>query len=108
MTREIGMRGEELVAEMLLARGYKILARNYRTVGGEIDIIARRERTVHFVEVKTRTRGDDYGRPAEAVTREKQRRILRAARYYMMRHKEAESFSFDVAEVEVHLLEDAF
>ena len=109
MTREIGMQGEELVAQVLLARGYKILARNYRTRGGEIDIIARREGVIHFIEVKTRTRGtEDYGRPSEAVNGEKQRRIRSAAQYYFMRHEQTVACSMDVAEVEVHLLENSF
>lgn len=108
MTREIGMKGEELAVQVLAARGYKILAKNYRTRGGEIDIVARREGIVHFIEVKTRTKGAaDYGRPSEAVNHEKQRRIRRAARYYLMHHEEAVS-SFDVIEIEVSVLEDSF
>lgn len=53
-TTEMGRRGETAVCSYLMERGYKILTRNYRIRGGEIDIIAQKEEILAFVEVKTR------------------------------------------------------
>jgi putative endonuclease len=63
----------------------RVLARNYRCRAGEIDVIADDRGTVVFVEVKERT-GESHGRAVEAVTPEKQRRILRAAHVYAARN----------------------
>ncbi len=78
MTGVVGDRGERLAAEYLEREGYSILHRNYRFGRSEIDLIARRGRTIVFVEVKTRTSAR-YGEPEEAVTGEKIRRIRRVA-----------------------------
>ena len=74
---DIGRLGEDKAAEFLLANGYKILARNYRIRGGEIDIVAFRRGVLAFIEVKTRT-GDAFGTPAQAVDEEKIKRFLKA------------------------------
>jgi len=66
-SRAVGKRGEELAAQYLAERGYKILFRNYRGSRGEIDLIAMRGGTLLFVEVKYR-RDLDQGHPAEAIT----------------------------------------
>src|ERR1051325_6924403 len=72
-----GARGEKLACRYLRRNGYKILFRNFRGhSGGEIDIVCRDRDTLVFVEVKTRTR-EDFGRPLEAVKRQKQRQISR-------------------------------
>ena len=80
--QSLGKMGEELAARALEQRGYTILARNYRTPIGELDIIARDRRHLLFVEVKTR-RTTAFGVPAEAVGPHKQRQIARAARWYL-------------------------
>jgi putative endonuclease len=61
-----GNRGETLAAECLQRKGYKILQRNYRSKWGEVDIIAKIDQTVVFVEVKTKS-SDKYGEPWEMV-----------------------------------------
>ena len=97
----LGNRGEETAAAYLAQKGYAILERQYRTPAGEIDLIARDGRTLVFIEVKTRSSAR-YGRPAAAVGREKQRRITRAAMWYMMsekRQSEAPPCRFDVVEI---------
>src|SRR3979490_1631101 len=72
-----GARGEKLAARFLRQHGYKILYRNFRgRTGGEIDIVCRENDTLVFVEVKTRTR-EDFGRPSDAIDRDKQKRIAR-------------------------------
>jgi putative endonuclease len=80
--QRLGKRGEELAAQHLERRGYTILARNYRTPLGELDLIARDRQHLLFIEVKTR-RTTHFGAPAEAVGTHKQRQIVRAAQWYL-------------------------
>jgi len=73
----LGSRGENLACRFLKKNGYKILYRNFKgRTGGEIDVVCRDRDTLVFVEVKTRTR-EDYGRPLDAVDRDKRKRISR-------------------------------
>ena len=74
----LGREGERRAARYLEARGYRILARNPRAGGVELDLVARRGRTVVFVEVKTR-RGRGAGLPEEAVDAHKRARLVRGA-----------------------------
>ena len=115
-TKRIGDRGEEEAAAYLEQKGYAILERQYRTPLGEIDLIARDGRTLAFVEVKTR-RNERFGSPSSAVGWEKQRRIIRAAMWYMnQRQGDVPPCRFDVVEVyappegawKVRHLENAF
>lgn len=73
-TQDVGRRGESVAADYLTRNGYEIIERNWRCPRGEIDIVARDNETVVFVEVKTR-RGLGYGHPFEAVTAAKAARI---------------------------------
>jgi putative endonuclease len=75
---DLGKRGEEAAVGLLKGNGYKILARNYKTRLGEIDIIASDKDTLCFIEVKTR-QSDRFGSPQEAVLRSKQRQIAKVA-----------------------------
>jgi len=61
-----GNKGESLASESLMQKGYKILGRNYRSKWGEVDIVAKINQTVVFVEVKTKTT-DKFGEPWEMV-----------------------------------------
>ena len=83
--RELGYAGEEMACGELRRRGYEILARQYRTRRGEIDIVARLGDTMVFVEVKAR-RGQEFGGGAAAVTWRKQRRIVVVAQEFLARH----------------------
>jgi putative endonuclease len=74
----LGKAGEEEAARLLKDNGYKILARNYKSKFGEIDIIAKDKDTFCFIEVKTR-QTDRFGMPQEAVLKSKQRKISRVA-----------------------------
>jgi putative endonuclease len=78
-----GRRGEWLALWWLRAKGYRILARDYRSPVGEIDVVARRGRTLAIIEVKAR---DTLAAAIEAVTPRQQRRIVAAARLYLGRH----------------------
>jgi putative endonuclease len=76
---ELGALGEQVAVDHLRALGLRILIRNWRCRYGELDVIAAEDdRTVVFVEVKTRT-GDGFGGIAQAVTPQKVRRIRRLA-----------------------------
>lgn len=99
--RKTGDAGEKEAAKFLKRCGYRILEKNYVRDGYEIDIIAAKGDTLAFVEVKTRTLREGtvpYGRAAEAVTPEKQRKILRAAACYKG-HGDTRKMRFDVVEV---------
>jgi len=99
--QSLGKHGEDLACRELERRGYAIVARRYRTRGGEIDIIARDGRTLVFVEVKARE-SRAFGAAAEAVTAFKQRRITDLALDYMMHHHLTDCpCRFDV--VSIHL-----
>src|SRR5260370_13693920 len=76
-----GRRGENLAARHLRRRGYRILVRNFRAAGAEIDLVAMVRETLVFVEVKAR-QGTSMGEPAQAVGERKRERILRAAAVY--------------------------
>jgi len=73
-----GRLGEEAAVGFLRKQGYKIIARNFKTKLGEIDIIAKDKDTICFVEVKARS-SDKFGLPFESVTGFKQRQISKAA-----------------------------
>jgi putative endonuclease len=95
----LGRSGEEAAVILLKENGYKILARNYKTRLGEIDIIARDKDTLCFVEVKTRL-SDRFGLPCEAVSRFKQRQISKAALIFLKEKKLLdEKARFDVVSV---------
>lgn len=95
----LGRRGEEIACRYLAGRGYRILARNYRTRLGEVDIIAEQGKTLVFIEVKTR-RGRRCGHPFEAVTAAKRRQISKAALLYLAETgRERQAARFDVVAV---------
>ena len=77
-THEQGRRYEELAVGYLEARGWRILDRNFRSGGNEIDLVMRRGEVLAFVEVKGR-RGPGFGHPLEAVTPRKRRDVARVA-----------------------------
>jgi putative endonuclease len=79
----VGLSAESRAAALLVAKGYRIVARRWKSPVGEIDIIARRRRVLAFVEVKARERLDDA---AECLSQRQQQRILAAARAWLARH----------------------
>ncbi|MGY3486103.1 putative endonuclease [Bradyrhizobium sp. USDA 4011] len=84
-----GISAESRAAALLIAKGYRILARRFRTPYGEIDLVARRRNLVAFVEVKARASLDDA---AYAVTPRQQQRIVNAAQAWLMAHPEHTEF----------------
>jgi putative endonuclease len=85
MRETIGRLGEARARRFLERAGLTILDSNWRSPEGEIDIVAADGEVVVFVEVKTR-RGSLFGRPEESITREKRRRLQRAALDYLQSH----------------------
>ncbi|MFM8421036.1 MAG: YraN family protein [Verrucomicrobiota bacterium] len=111
-----GRAGEDAAARYLAGVGWKILARNYTTALGELDLVAWNGECMAFVEVKARSSGS-WGRPADAVDREKRRRVTAAAMHYLRAAgTPLVRIRFDIVEVllsgddvaEVRHLEDAF
>jgi putative endonuclease len=90
-----GLTAESRAAAFLIAKGYRIAARRFRSPVGEIDIVARRRRSLVFVEVKARERLDDA---AEAVTPRQRRRIIAAAEAWLAAHPDdvTRDIRFDV------------
>jgi putative endonuclease len=84
-----GLSAESRAAAFLMAKGYRILAKRFRTPYGEIDLVARRRNLVAFVEVKARATLDDA---AYAVTPRQQARIIDAAQAWLMAHPEHANF----------------
>ena len=94
-----GLWGENKAVEFLKAKNYTILARNYHSRFGEIDIIARKQNTIIFVEVKTR-KYTAFGFPAEFVDSTKQQKIMKTAQLYINDNFNAEfDYRFDIIEV---------
>ncbi len=97
--RAVGAAGEDAVAQWYVGSGYSVVARNWRVREGEIDIVARRDRTIVFCEVKTR-RGTAFGLPAEAVNARKRARLRTLAVRWLGENSErADVLRFDVASV---------
>ena len=115
----LGERGERIAENHLIAKGWRILERRFRSGHRDIDLVVERiggeGRLIAFVEVKTRVT-DAYGGPLGAVHWRKQREMAHAARDWMSRHREAgDTFRFDVVGVvygrgvpEVIHIENAF
>ena len=95
-----GQWGEETAAAYLEAKGYTILARNFHTAHGEIDIVASKAAGLIFIEVKTRS-SHTFAYPEDSVTQRKQAHLLSAASDYIQTHPESgESWQFDVIAIE--------
>jgi len=111
----LGRRGERAAEKHLRRNGYRIVARNFRAAGAEIDLVAMDGDTLVFVEVKTR-RSRTAGAPEEAVDERKQKRMRRAAEAFAKRYRADETeMRFDIVAVdasgkrlEIELLRNAF
>ena len=99
----VGVQGEEFAVAHLLRNGYTVLERNFRSRGGEVDIVARdRDDCIVFIEVKTR-RNLAYGLPQLAVNQRKQRQIAKGALSWLSHNRlHDRSARFDVIAVLLH------
>jgi putative endonuclease len=98
---EIGAYGERVAAAFVRRHGYRVLTRNYKTTGGEIDLVCRHGDVLVFVEVKTRA-GELFGRPAETIDTRKEEALRHAARRYLELLDRADGkirYRFDAVEV---------
>ena len=102
----LGPDGEQIAADYLAREGYLIIERNYRFHRHEIDIIALHGQTLCFIEVKSRF-SSAKGHPAEAVTVQKQKEIIKAARAYLALSGNSETdCRFDVVAVLINGMEN--
>jgi putative endonuclease len=114
-TGEIGARGERSVADRYRARGYRVIASNWRCRIGELDLVAERQGVLVFCEVKSR-RGDAFGVGYEAVNWRKQAKLRSLAQTFLhATGSRPQAIRFDVASVavrgprsHVEIFEDAF
>ena len=110
-----GELGERIAERWLRAKGWRVLDRRFRWGHRDIDLVAERDGTIAFVEVKAR-RGDGFGGPVEAVNWRKQKELGRSARVWIDRHRRpACAYRFDVIgvlmigdRVRVRHIENAF
>lgn len=94
--KQFGNNGEQLVATHLEKKGYAIVARNYKKRFGEIDLIAQKDDTVLFIEVKTRRAS--YIEPGQLISPTQQRKIITTARAYISEYNLTEHIlRFDAA-----------
>ncbi len=99
-TKQTGDYGESLAVRFLQDQGYKVLERNFRIRGGEIDIVCEEGEDLVFVEVKTR-HTHEFGPPAEAVTPFKIRFLARAALFYLLKNNQEDArYRIDVVTVD--------
>lgn len=95
---ELGRKGEGIAVDFLRNSGYDILETNYRYRRGEIDLIARKEKLLIFVEVKLRSR-TDYGYPEMAVDDKKAGLIMETAENYLQNNDWKHDIRFDIISV---------
>ncbi|HEX7940681.1 MAG TPA: YraN family protein [Gemmatimonadaceae bacterium] len=94
--QELGLLGERHAERWLVARGWRVLARRFRSGHRDLDLVVERSGTVAFVEVKAR-RSRRWGHPVEAVDWRKQRELVRSAQVWIARHGRAgTAYRFDV------------
>lgn len=99
--KKTGSHGESLATSYLKSQGYSIHSKNYTSRWGEIDIIAEKQGTIHFVEVKTR-KSTKQGKPVEAVTYQKLRKLMRAIEFYILSHHLShKKFQIDVIGIQL-------
>ena len=113
--QQFGKESESTAVRHLKKKGYKIIEQNYRTKLGEIDIIAKENNTIVFVEVKSR-KSVSFGNPKYAVTPKKMRKISMVALYFLKVTNQSDSKArFDVVSIspggkdpEIEIIKNAF
>ncbi|MEM1407446.1 MAG: YraN family protein [Bacteroidota bacterium] len=111
---ELGKEGEQIAADYLKARGYKLLETNWRFKRSEIDLICSKDDLLVFVEVKTRS-SVGFGQPEESVDEKKAAKVTEGAEEYIFQHDWNKDIRFDIVSVvleggqqRILHLEDAF
>lgn len=105
-SRAVGNKAEDLATKYLQKHGYKILDRNYTIRGGEIDLIARHQDQIVFIEVKARY-SHDYGLPIESITPFKIKALLKTAQFYLQKIRWGDrAYRFDLVSIDYSLKKD--
>lgn len=92
-----GRLGEQAALQYLREHGYAVIEQNWRCRAGEIDLIALKEQTLVFIEVRTRKYGKQFGDPAESINMRKQMKVRQVAQVYMhLNGKHHLAIRFDV------------
>jgi putative endonuclease len=101
MCKSLGQIGEDIAAQYLQKKGYKILERNYKKPWGEVDIIAKKNRDIVFVEVKTLSNNKFL--PEEEITIQKKKNLIRTANLYLSekRYPDEQNWQIDVIGIEM-------
>ncbi|HLA57276.1 MAG TPA: YraN family protein [Puia sp.] len=95
---EFGKAGEQMAAEWLELHGFQIVCRNWRFRRYEVDIIASRDRILHFIEVKSR-HDDLFGKPEDWVNRRKGRHLLSAGEAFQDKYPEWTHIQYDIVSI---------
>ena len=106
MSRAKGNEAEELASRYLYDNGFEILEKNFYSRFGEIDIIAYKDDTLHFVEVKS---GEDYERAIQNITPTKLSRLIKTGDVYMKKNNTELDFMYDalvVVDEKIWLIEN--
>jgi len=111
-SKTIGDNAESMAEHFLIKQGITVIEKNYRDFPGEIDLIAEDQDTLVFIEVKFR-KSTNFGQPFEAVTRAKQKKIIRTAQSYLQKHPKLanKACRFDVISIhnqDVNWIPNAF
>ncbi|MBU1148954.1 YraN family protein, partial [Patescibacteria group bacterium] len=104
--QKIGKLGEMIASNWLKKLGYQILATNWHSQEGEIDIVASRNRILTFIEVKTR-RSNRFGSAAESITEQKQAKLIKCIQKYLQANHPADNQQIQIDIVLVHLSPDS-
>jgi putative endonuclease len=94
-TKELGNLGEKLACEYLVKNGFKILGKNWRINFGEIDIIAKKDKTIHFVEVKTIFASSGFA-PEDHVDYRKQRKLMNLAQIWLEKNRYPQDIPYQI------------
>jgi putative endonuclease len=97
---DTGKLGENLAIAFFLEKGYEILHSNWRHKNWEVDIIATKNKMLHFIEVKTRT-SDKYGHPEEKIDAKKIRYLINASEEYLYQNPQWQMIQFDVLAITI-------
>jgi putative endonuclease len=95
---DLGKNGEALAVEWLVKQGYEMLHQNWRHSHFEVDIIAHKNGTLHFIEVKAR-RSKQFGHPEESVGKKKIQNLIYAAEEFLFQFPEWKRIQFDVLSI---------
>ena len=95
---QTGSTGEAMATVYLLEKGYRILHRNWRHAHWEVDIIAEKEKILHFIEVKTR-RSRQFGFPEDQVDKKKIKNLINAAEEYLYQYPQWNRIQFNILSI---------